>query len=458
MHFRPCLRFSWLLLLAAPLLQPPTARADAIDDALGRVTGAKKVLKYLQKQGYKNVGVLRFQVQKGDAKPSYHAGYLNDLMATRLENALIIVQPYDMERLIGVTRHATTVAVKDDPKSSYATAEGRGKFFARRYPLAWGKDAVSVDAFVTGTVQVSADLKTTGIQIEVFDRKDPAKKVLVTTIEPTTDRATLRDMGESFVISKRSMFLFASKGTIPDAEIDDKVPSIIIPDPMVAMAVNNLEKIKEYLEFEVLFDGKAADILPEESGHGKIDGIEVGQKVSIRMKAKAPLGVLLRINGVNTLKEERYEKSSPYEYSWWILEANKDYYVSGFVVPTEKGEARVKEFIVKAPEAVPPTELGEDVSRWGRIDLEVFADGPALGLLPKTKLIKSTTDLLRRDHPPASTFDDAKALVALARSETTDPRGRMFIVGGDEKNVRYETSDFTGTNVARLEIRYFYPK
>src|SRR3982751_777973 len=127
------LHYGWALVLAAPLLAPAPARADAIDDALRKITGAKEIPRDLQKHGYRTVGILRSQVQKGDAKPSFHVGYLNDLMATRLENALILVQPDEESKLLGVTHGASEIAAKADPKASYLTPEGRAQLFARKY-------------------------------------------------------------------------------------------------------------------------------------------------------------------------------------------------------------------------------------------------------------------------------------------------------------------------------------
>lgn len=439
---------------------PCPARADAIDDELAKVTGARKILKHLRDQGYRNVGVLRFSVQKGDAKPSFHAGYLNDLMATRLENALIVVQPLDEAKLVGITRGATRVAVKEDPKSSYLSEAGRAKLFSQEYPLAWGVKSVKVDAFVTGKIQFSKDMKTTHVVIETFSAKDPANVVKIAELTPSTDRATLRDIGASFVVTKRSMFLFAAKGLIPEATVDGEVPSI------VAAAGDNLEKIKDYLEIEILTDWKIAGpkvvgtTLPIESdgaGNGKIDGPAPGKTIAIRMKAKAQIGVLLRVNGLNTLNEERYEKSSPYEYSWWVLEPGRDYYVRGFAKKDAKGKATLRDFVVKTPEEATPTEMGEDVARWGKIEFEIFADMPALGLEPRVKLVKEKTDFLRREHPPVDTFEKAKELISMARSETVSTERNLILPGLEAKDITLESTEFNGTNVARLEIRYYYP-
>jgi hypothetical protein len=243
--------------------------------------------------------------------------------------------------------------------------------------------------------------------------------------------------------------------------VDAEAPPIV-----AAGGGDNLEKIKDYLEIEVLSDWKVAGpklagttlpITPDGAGHGKIDGLAPGQKIAIRMRAKAQIGVLLRVNGVNTINEERYEKSSPYEYSWWVLEPGRDYYVRGFAKRDEKGKATLREFVVKTPEEATPTEMGEDVARWGKIEFEIFADMPALGLEPKVKFLKEKTDFLRREHPPVDTFEKAKELITLARSETVPAERNLILPGLEAKDIALEATEFNGTNVARLEIRYYYP-
>src|SRR5262245_15185166 len=76
------------LLLAACTVFAPAARGDVVDEQLFK--HSEKILKQLDKAGCKNVGVLKFKVQVGEAPESYFAGRLNTLMATRLENVMVL--------------------------------------------------------------------------------------------------------------------------------------------------------------------------------------------------------------------------------------------------------------------------------------------------------------------------------------------------------------------------------
>src|SRR5262249_6470091 len=74
--------------LALLLAGGSPARADNIDNALR--TRVLAIMKDLEAHGYKNVGVLKFQVKLGNTPPTLTAGKLNYVMATRLENALVM--------------------------------------------------------------------------------------------------------------------------------------------------------------------------------------------------------------------------------------------------------------------------------------------------------------------------------------------------------------------------------
>src|SRR4051812_35371641 len=96
----------FLLALTAGAALPGAARADNSDGRLPREATA--VLQTLKDREYKTVGVLKFQVKKGEGPASFDLGLLNANLATRLENALILVN--DVNSPIGITRDASRVA------------------------------------------------------------------------------------------------------------------------------------------------------------------------------------------------------------------------------------------------------------------------------------------------------------------------------------------------------------
>src|ERR1700674_1608621 len=147
-------RVAALALMLAGIVGPAPVRADTLEAAL--LKQAPRVTAYLKDHGYRNVGVLKFRVKKGDAPASDHVGPLNLNLAGRLEIALVLAN--DNEVPLGIIRDADGVAATL-PGANHLTRPGRQALFRGRYPLAWGEQQVAPDAFLTGVAVVTPDLK-----------------------------------------------------------------------------------------------------------------------------------------------------------------------------------------------------------------------------------------------------------------------------------------------------------
>ena len=156
------------------------------------------MLGYLKEHGYRNVGVLKFRVQKGDEPVSDHVGTLNLDLAARLEVALVLTT--DIKVPLGIIHDASAVAAKI-PGANHLNEPGRRALLGARYPLAWGGEQVEPDAFLTGVAQVSPDLKTVTMSILAFGR-DGGKLEKVADFTATTDPPMLTAAGESFVLTR----------------------------------------------------------------------------------------------------------------------------------------------------------------------------------------------------------------------------------------------------------------
>src|SRR5262249_27571923 len=152
-----------VLLLAGP------ARADNIDRQLVRRAG--ELVKKCAGRKWKNVGVLKFLVKLGDRPASLGVEPLCSNLADREENALVVGNDPEQPEL-GVIRAAGEVAAARDVTATHRTAAGRKKLFGTPYPLAWGKQRVRPDAFLTGLAALSSDLKKVTVTIDAFDARD----------------------------------------------------------------------------------------------------------------------------------------------------------------------------------------------------------------------------------------------------------------------------------------------
>ena len=92
------------------------------------------MIKTLKARGYKNVGVLRFLVQKGDAKATTLAGTLNLDMANRVAIALILQN--NGEPPLGIL--ATPTPWPPNSRSEPSDQGGPGQALRRTLSSAWG--------------------------------------------------------------------------------------------------------------------------------------------------------------------------------------------------------------------------------------------------------------------------------------------------------------------------------
>jgi hypothetical protein len=426
--------------LALLLAAGHTARADNIDNELR--TKALLIMKDLEAHGYKNVGILKFQVKQGNSPPTLTAGKLNYVMATRLENALVMADRSDAP--IGLTRGASAEAAAKDKNASYLTAEGRKKLFNHHYPLAWGSQSADLDAFLTGIVEIAPDMKKTKITIRAFDKKSPdLRDVLAFTVD--TDLGILRDTNQNFVVARRS---FNSWANADDPE--EEIIKIAVTDAVKENQPETARKlaadaIRDYLDFQILYDGQPVDITPD----GFLDKPARGQTVLIKVTARVKLGLLLRVNGVNTLNEQGDEKPDLRAYSWWVLEPGTEYTLKGFYK-----NGQVKTFVAKGDADVDAgIELGEKADRHGKIEFDIFLDPSSIAKSSAPRLPK-TSYTFRTVTTRAATFDELKAQIRQNLPVQKTALSRVLIVGGAVENQNLETTTFDGRHVGGLTINY----
>jgi hypothetical protein len=378
-HFKPtwlrpfrqrCL-FGALAVVAAWQLCAGAAQANEIDQKLKKhAQGA--LVSAVEEAKYKNVGVLPFEVQFGDKNPSFHRGDLNKLMATRLGNMLILANVLkDANDAFGVVTdaglQAQAQAAKTDKKAkaTWRTAEERAKLFTYAYTRAW-EDAgkpnapVKIDAFVTGLVKVPKDpKKESTVIVQLFDKTSKELRTIAEFPVPT-ETSTLADMHLAYKVEIRDLKDLSKKQVdiVEGPGAEDKDPNKK-PKPTTA-------PYSDYLDFKVFYDDKEVEI-----ANGKLPNPEAGtKKIHFKMTNKnEQTGVVILVNGVNTLGDERDRE--PEAYSRWVLEANKTYGVYGFY-PDDK---TVKAFVEGKNEEA---QEGDFVpSQAYKIQIIVFKSVPA---------------------------------------------------------------------------------
>jgi hypothetical protein len=425
-----------LLALAAWWALPAAARADNLDDALLR--HADTILQELRGRGCRNVGVLKFQVQQGAARPSLHVGRLNTLMATRLENALILAEDEE-DGVVGVTRGASAAAAARDPKATYLTRAGRRVLFEHPYPLAWGDKEVPVDAFLTGVVKVDAAGGKTTVRVEAFDRKDPDPRKVVEFTVPI-ERTVLADMNRRFALRKRVV-----DKKLDDKELNEAAAREFLEEETKGAAAPGAG-LGDLLDFKIYYDGKR---VPRDAAD-RIPSPRPGQRVHFVVKSKQRVGLVLRVNGINTSGYEKESREAA-DYSFWVLEPGEEYRIDGFYPARQKGKQDVLPFKVVDPtrEAVPDLA---DQTKMGQIDIDVLLEGGAGA--PEDRGVRPIS--LREAPAPTPTLKEQQGKLRVSASRKVRPRaiGGIIVGGGARKSAEILEVPFRGRWAAHLTIIY----
>jgi hypothetical protein len=323
-----------LMALALCLATLPAARGDNLDAALFRQ--APKVMQFLKDRHYQNVGVLKFRVQKGNQPLSFRVGPLNTNLASRLENALVLVD--DKAHPVGIIHGADKVA-QDNRLPTYNRSDaGMAKLFQQRFPLAWGDQTVQADAFLTGTVRVPADMRHATVTVQAFGpNADRLDDVVSFTVE--VDRTLLGDLGQSFFLSSRSLKTRRTRAldleAADDAAVRDQSPG-----------QTSTQTAERLLDFEICYDGRPQPYGPDPNNGGKflVAEPQQGQRVTfvLRNLTQERIAVALMLNGKNSLYEQEGE---PANCSLWIPKPSETIEVKGFQVD----QNTIKPFRVLSP-------------------------------------------------------------------------------------------------------------
>lgn len=373
------------LVVALGLGASAQVRADNIDQKL--IEKASEIMKYLKDHKYKNVGVLKFTVQKGDkGKESYAAGEMNSNMATRLENALILLE--DPKNPIGIIHDASRTAASRQLSSRDAKGR-RGMFEENKFHLAWGKDTVKADAFLTGDVKISSDNKNAHVSIKIFDAKTDKKEIL--KFDTKTDHNILSEAGQSWRLprslrpTKKSRDFDGEKQD--EAAANNATQQDQGKDPPVA------DKADEPVKLHVIFDGNEVPIEadPANPGERRVRMLkkkrDVGTKTTdvsssgptqsvqfiIENTGKDSYGVVLKVNGQNTvfLEEEEADKCTK-----WVIGPGQKYTIKGFF--TQLDGKNLSPFkVLSDEESQKLADEWKDNDKLGLIDFHVFQAGGA---------------------------------------------------------------------------------
>jgi hypothetical protein len=462
--------------LTAPAADEPAPK-DNIDATLLKVAPA--VVKELAARGYKNVGVLKFRVADSDGVLRGNVGPLNRTLADRLEVALTLNLPDDDKKAdkdkLGIVAGASDVVAKSGYSANYLTEKGRKELFEigtdtdlPLFRVPWKKRGAKIlpDAFLTGEVRMSKDRMTADVTILLFDKKDPAKnpeEIKAAHFTAQSDARTLTDLGLSYTsrggFDPKSAVVLADKAAPTP---DDK------GDALQKKADEALELFKKSpVKLKVLYNGKPQEVRTDvgEAYSGnvllRVAPMEQGQKVTFELTNTSDdkYGVVLRINGRNTIFEQRQDPAACYK---WILDPHKKIEVVGW----QRTTAKADEFEVLSPSQseLEAVNYGDNA---GTIDLILFKGEKK----PEEALVLNDADreratigrgaMVLKTEPSATDLRSFKSQLREEGKQVTldGKKGGLLGSGGSVKNPVEEQKFYSGPIPSfSTTIRYYSVK
>ncbi|MFM7071766.1 MAG: hypothetical protein ACKO38_08255 [Planctomycetota bacterium] len=447
------------LLLFSAMVGTSCPAADDLEKQL--LKQGKKLVAALQEKGYKNVGILKFRVKKGKEAASDSVGPLNLRLAEKLELALILGNP--VRDPLGIVHAASNVAASI-PGGSHLSKEGRSKLFTRDYPLAWGNRRVVPDAFVMGTVEIRADLSKAVVSFGSFDRYGAdLQKLSEFTFVP--DLEDLVDFGESF--SVRGLFDQVNLEKNDEVRKDEATKLAVetalltkleTPDPQQPagpkrhpLSPDNPDSL---VSLEIRYNNRPVPIefrngialVPE-----PLENQQVAIVIGRRGDARPRLGVVLKVNGENTLYRERLPDN---QCTPWVFEPRlREFGVTGFQISKDRKEP----FNVLSRAASKEREMdyGEHV---GTISITVFPEQTAE--YPSAPILLSDDGedfaTLTRGGFPKTAPESFEAL----RAQLTPLIKKGLVVPGTQVDSKIQTTQFKADSIPVMSatIRYYRPQ
>ena len=459
-------QYCWrLAILTLVLAGTQAVQVNASDDLEFQYQKlAKEILVKLRDAKTQSVGVLKFSVRIGDGAFPRSVGTLNMRLAEKLELALVMGNPAQENQVanqVGVLRAASDIA-DTIVGANHLTPEGRKLLFSKEYPLAWeirGKSAATPDAFIVGVAQIRSNLRDMDLELQLLSKSDlklqPLAKMTV-----RTDLEDLIDSGESFttrglfdngkitesgkkveLVVKRSSDIRQETLGKSQAQASRQHPLALTSDAPINFEVwygNNLQPI----EFR---DGAAFVKEPLE-----------GQKVSFLVRRKGAdkkrYGILIRVNGENTLYRERTPDTRT---SLWILEPNlKEFSVQGFQI--DSGVRQDFRVLSDKDSQKRIIDYGRDV---GMISVVVFQEN----IVPKETLSEEALDLAVQSQtklPPKTAPTRGQLGKSLFDQLLAQDGTRGLIAEGESKVSAIKTVSFERDSIPVMvtSIRYYTPR
>lgn len=465
---------------------------------------APSLIDGLRKIECNNVGVMKFEVWK-DGEVSYSVGAINANLAKRLELSLYLsntvsigdqkkgIQPLNLIR--NASAAIASIGDIDTRKEG-----GRKSLFGRQYDLAWGNSKISPDGFLTGLAIIDPSRTSIHYVVLLFTKDNPKYRVFQPSsksfqefrldkmppgaLQTVAMRSNLlTEIGDNFRSLKFGKFQQFDPTTgkktdqapvqLPNSQNGQsttpppspKANDLELPEPPVTLEIlqsktkfpgGNLEAFLNQTEFDTLN-------LAFEGGKAFIKGLKEDHPMRIRLKrdtSESRYGVVLRVNGINTLGMGR---GADAQARLWVMDANTPTLtLSGYQIEGNQANPFLITPDVKAAALSKELNLGDDT---GTITLTVFKekDANTPKTVPDNLALQRKEKAIENGELPnpkeAQSATNPGALVSTILKERNRAPG--LITANKESTlvapIRIVTFERDATPILHATIRYFQP-
>jgi hypothetical protein len=461
-----------LLLTAAALsvaFWSGSARASHLDKGL--IGHAGKINDKLKAAGVKNVGVLPFKVKKGERQALYAGAPLSVNMPERLENALIMAMNPSERPDLNVIRDAAGVASKANVGSFLNSKSSFSKLFATSYPLAWGKERVKPDGFLTGVVTNDGNRSKVHVLVQLIrPGKFGQAPEKIHEFDVSADRQTLGDLGYNFSLSRSVL----KRGALRRDQVDQAVQQQVRqedqqgqkkPQSQLVTTQHTPDNVAGF-SYELKYNGEKQALTPLQGGQGAsqpewlappvTQGTKIEMVLTRKDGSQDDMGVLLLVNGRSTWKNESGDPEL--NMLRWIYTPKRkddpDVFLGRYEDVSGKNLLAWKALSAEESTKEKADELG---NRAGWIDVYVFANREGPPQPPQTEDEKEmfvTTRAMPRSKP--SSFLTARSELMrinnVKMKQVKNSKGSLITSRGEGGLIDYEIEPQNGGIIGTKEF------
>ena len=381
---------------------------------------------------------------------------MNSLLADRLELGMVLGNPFAEADQLKIIEGASSHVAKIDG-GDHLTDEGRSKIFNAKYPIAWGDEKATPDAFLTGVVAIHEDNQNATVGILCFTKDGEGLERVGEPFTAELDAASFSESGQSFML--RGVFDHG-KVTKTFKEVQVKKQKAIKASVKTVKSGQSTWPLNDStapVNLQIMYDGV---VMPVElrDGNAFVQEPQQGQKVELALIRNAGvegrLGAVLKVNGENSLYRSTVrDLDAP---KWILSPKHQRTVVRGYQIAV-KNELEKFKVLSDSESKVRKMNYGRNV---GQIQLTVFREmtGPSPSDFILDEDEEDLIAMMRGVHPKKQPKNLGALKHQIRLAGKSGPQTRGLIVEGDKDKNKVKVVKFKPDPTPLMSVTITYYK